>query len=477
MKVVEQFLRAGIPLAKVDSLRSLLEEGALKLTHSSHLADYIPVIHGEEKKQIRREIDCQYVSVIFDGTTHIGEALAIVVRFHSGWKIQQRLVRMSLLAKSLTGEEVTREVLTVLSTELGIPASHVIAAMRDRASVNNVAMQTVSIMYPQVMDIGCMSHTLDHLGSRFELPTLSKFMKHWEVIFKHSPKSRLLWRDRTGSSIASYSPTRWWSKWECEKQVLTMWGDVVPFLSENRDVAPKSREKLLNLIHTQSEKLQIELAVNVDVGEAFVKATYTLEGDGPLALNCYDILNGVKATIQVCHWPNTVAIAKRIASQQYSEQSWMLYASNCVKPGLDYFTVKFDGDLLHIVDAFHGARLFDPTKVNDLNPDTSTVEILRSFKFFNNDEIIENLKSELPTYLAAADGVAATVDPLVWWERHSDILTHWSMACKKVLLCQPSSAAVERVFSVLNSHFNNKQCSALEDYIEAAVMLQYNQRD
>ena len=43
VKVVENFLRAGIPLAKVDDLRALLEENGLKLTHSSHLTDYIPV--------------------------------------------------------------------------------------------------------------------------------------------------------------------------------------------------------------------------------------------------------------------------------------------------------------------------------------------------------------------------------------------------------------------------------------------------
>ena len=95
----------------------------------------------------------------------------------------------------------------------------------------------------------------------------------------------------------------------------------------------------------------------------------------------------------------------------------------------------------------------------------------------NPDDVIDNLKSELPTHLAAADGVASTVDPLVWWEQHSDTLPHWAMACKRVLLCQPSSAAVGRVFFILNSHFNNSQYSALEDYIETAVMLQYNNRE
>ena len=35
------------------------------------------------------------ISVIFDGTTRLGEALAIVVRFvDDGWKINQSLVRL-----------------------------------------------------------------------------------------------------------------------------------------------------------------------------------------------------------------------------------------------------------------------------------------------------------------------------------------------------------------------------------------------
>ena len=32
----------------------------------------------------------------------------------------------------------------------------------------------------------------------------------------------------------------------------------------------------------------------------------------------------------------------------------------------------------------------------------------------------------------------------------------------------------ERVFSLLNNSFNSQQCSSLEDYIEASLMLQYN---
>ena len=63
---------------------------------------------------------------------------------------------------------------------------------------------------------------------------------------------------------------------------------------------------------------------------------------------------------------------------------------------------------------------------------------------------------------------------LLWWHDHKDQLPHWTSAVKKVLLLQPSSAAAERVFSILNSSFNDQQEHALVDYLQASVMTQYN---
>lgn len=330
VKVVENFLRAGIPLAKVDSLRGLLEENGLRLSHSSHLADYIPLLLKQEKETLIKEIQSEPVSIAFDGTTREGEALAIVLRFMSGWKIEQRLVRLLLLVKPVTGDELAREILTVLSTELGVASTKLLACMRDRASVNGKAMRTIAIMYPGVMDIGCFSHTLDLVGANFKTPTLDKFMKHWVKMFQNSYKAKLMWREQTGQSPQHYSPTRWWSKWECEKQVMLHWGDVPGFLA-NLDVSPKSREKLKLLLKNEMVNLMIELAITIDAGESFVKACYTLEGDGPLALTCHEVLSTVRASIQVKHWANTRAIARKIAmDRQVSalEQQLVTYAQS-----------------------------------------------------------------------------------------------------------------------------------------------------
>ena len=46
---------------------------------------------------------------------------------------------------------------------------------------------------------------------------------------------------------------------------------------------------------------------------------------------------------------------------------------------------------------------------------------------------------------------------------------------KKVLLVQPSFASAERVFSIMKNFFTNQQDAALEQTVEASVMLYYNQ--
>ena len=89
--------------------------------------------------------------------------------------IHQRLVRVQILTKSMAGEEVARERLSVLSTEYGIASSNLLAAMHDHASVNTLAVRTLKALYPNLLDISCYSHTIDHVGDNFDTPILHEF--------------------------------------------------------------------------------------------------------------------------------------------------------------------------------------------------------------------------------------------------------------------------------------------------------------
>ena len=57
---------------------------------------------------------------------------------------------------------------------------------------------------------------------------------------------------------------------------------------------------------------------------------------------------------------------------------------------------------------------------------------------------------------------------------HASPLPHWSVAASKVLVVQPSSAAV---FSLLKHSFSDTKNVSLQDLIETSLILQYNERD
>ncbi len=139
-----------------------------------------------------------------------------------------------------------------------------------------------------MMDVGCFAHTLDHVGENMQTPILEEFIKAWISLFAHSPKSRLVWRTQTGLSPPSYSATRWSSTFEVIHQVHNSFGDVPVFL-RNGELPPVTTGKMLKILDDQPtfRKLKMELAITIDAMEEFAKATYALEGDGPLALVGY----------------------------------------------------------------------------------------------------------------------------------------------------------------------------------------------
>jgi hypothetical protein len=82
-----------------------------------------------------------------------------------------------------------------------------------------------------------------------------------------------------------------------------------------------------------------------------------------------------------------------------------------------------------------------------LKPVASDLDILHSWSFLTSGDIT-NLKTERPLYLAAVEDISPIVDPTKWWERHKEQLPHWANAFRKVVLLQPSSAAVESFFNI-----------------------------
>ena len=457
VKVVQTLLKAGIPLAKADCLRELLEEDSTILTSATNLCQLLPFILHEEMAKLKSEVEGRPISIIFDGTTHVCEAMVIVLRFiDDQWNIQQRVGTLKLLAKSMTGEEVAHQIVSVISQELGIPSSYVIAASRDRASVNDVAMRTVKVVYSSILDIGCFSHTLDHVGERLRIPQLDTFFKAWVSLFAHSPKARLLWRMQAGLSPPSYSTTRWWSRYEVIKQMHDAFGDVCTFLG-NHELPTTTTTKMIDILNSSANcrKLKIELAVTVDVMDPFVKTTYNLKGDGPLSITAYECVRSLYAHVGVRDFPNVNAVARQLAGGNGThEQQLATYASGCVDPAFDYFTAKFDNDLQTAMEAFKVIRFFSPTKMCELKPVASDLDTLHCLPFLNAADI-NSLKCELATYLAAVEDISHLIDSMWWWKTNQDQLPHWTSVFKRYYLYSHHLRLQKEFFPFWQMHFLN----------------------
>ena len=95
LEVVIEFLKADIPIGKIDMLRSLLEKNSYQLTGNSYKGQYVSMTLKQEIERIKQESEMpgqvgmtMDLSTIFDGNTRQGEAIAIIVRFvDNNWNI------------------------------------------------------------------------------------------------------------------------------------------------------------------------------------------------------------------------------------------------------------------------------------------------------------------------------------------------------------------------------------------------------
>ena len=65
---------------------------------------------------------------------------------------------------------------------------------------------------------------------------------------------------------------------------------------------------------------------------------------------------------------------------------------------------------------------------------------------------------------------------LDWWRTSSSTFPAWALAARVVFAISPNSGSCERVFARLKDLFGEQQASALADYVQAALMLNYNKR-
>jgi hypothetical protein len=141
-----------------------------------------------------------------------------------------------------------------------------------------------------------------------------------------------------------------------------------------------------------------------------------------------------------------------------------------------------DAHFQAIVEHFEGARLWHPGAVRYLDRNFDIRPLLRKVSFLREDgNRVNEMLAEWNEYRRRVDiaHCTAEMDPeriRSFWETNAEGLPCFFAAAQDLILGQPSSAAAERVFSVLKNVLGEQQYAALKDYVEFLVMVRYNDK-
>ena len=159
-------------------------------------------------------------------------------------------------------------------------------------------------------------------------------------------------------------------------------------------------------------------------------------------------------------------------------------------PGFDYLEARVMGtcdahySLVEMYELCRVARAFDPTFAA-ASVDAVFVDAMVAITPLRALGMLGDLKQQLPHYLAAARN-ATPIDKasitdysdgiLEWWRHNGGSFKAWAVAARIVFAIAPNSASCERVFALLKNLFGDQQLNALADYVQSALMLNYNDR-
>lgn len=216
----------------------------LRLTSSLlHLAQLTDFLLSTEKEELRAKVQGERVFLIFDGTSRLGEAFALVVRWmNDQFELNERLLSFRTLKSSLNADQLVMH-LTSTIVGGGIQLDNVIGFARDGVAVNGKAMRQMQQgMQVPIVDIRCLAHFLDLVGDRYDGDLAEEFMKAWRQATARD-KAKSLFAFLVSTSVVASSDVRWWTSWEQVKQVCVLFPVVERFI--RHPDAPPSASKMV----------------------------------------------------------------------------------------------------------------------------------------------------------------------------------------------------------------------------------------
>ncbi|CAM9778581.1 unnamed protein product, partial [Ascophyllum nodosum] len=123
---------------------------------------------------------------------------------------------------------------------------------------------------------------------------------------------------------------------------------------------------------------------------------------------------------------------------------------------------------------FEAARLLNFTYVKQHELDATEIDILQEVFPCVTPAALLQLVAEKDQYNIAASNADVGYDLWAFWHDNRLNVPAWYDVAKDASLIQPSSAFMERVFSILRACMDERQESCYSDRIAASALLKYN---
>lgn len=535
--VFETLAGAGIPLSKLDDddFLELIQKDGPKLGGRQGVVEVMPFVLNRQREMISETIAGRLVSLVCDGSKANFLIEGGLIRFvSSAGDIVQACIGLSRIDRSLDGQQLRALVQHHLDSNM-IPKSQVVCMTTDSAAINKAMGKHLNWEVRNFEEKArlenslplhhCFSHMISNAGAKLrDNLTISAQLLSGLKGLRVSDSAKLLFRDITGASLPVGTDNRWFYWVEYVKAVLPHWRKLPQFVKQCKEAGfmPRKVSKMLFLISTdpgaKNDALRagLELFFVLQLGTVLASTCYFLEGDGflsPFAFSRLQMLND---------------LCVRVANLDYNEENEFIFGmrefakqsqSTVLPNGADFLIRKvwdcrlvltnywresiWDG-MSDDLDLFKGFSVLDPIQACAL-PKPEIVERLSlliqkeqivgqgtneyrrvtGVKYFN-DQVLQGLVAQLEEYLRLArlfepilSGVPPSDQPAKlwewWWKLKDETgVSRWSMLAQLAVLHQPSSASIERFFSVIKGATSAQQVREDEETALVRAMLRFN---
>jgi hypothetical protein len=206
--------------SKRPGLRPLLEPAmGIQLGYAGEMRKFIPAIAALEREQVNKDIHNKLFTLIFDGTPRFGDVLAFIARYFVddpvlGSRVHERLFSVIFAEKTPKANQLGGLIASALKTG-GLEWKDMIGVTCDAAPTNVCALKnlkrTKQLRFPVIT---CFAHFGSNAGGKVHFVILDAFWHLLQGVFGHSDAAKNAWKEITGKSFPSHSPTRWHSKFE-----------------------------------------------------------------------------------------------------------------------------------------------------------------------------------------------------------------------------------------------------------------------